>query len=416
MPPVQPHTSRTILHVDMDAFFASVEQRDNPALRGKPVLVAGDGPRGVVAAASYEARAFGCHSAQPTAIAKRRCPNATIVSGSYSTYKAVSKQVFEILERFSPAIQPISIDEAFLDVTGSTHLFGPGESIAKQIRALVLTETGLTCSVGVAPNKFLAKLASDLNKPDGISVIPPDQIRQILDPMPVTKLWGVGPSAERTLGKLGIRTIADLRKMPVDTLIARMGDQGRHLHQLAQGIDDRPVRIDREAKSISHEHTFSTDLEDPDEVRAILARQAQDVATRLRKHLRYAKTITIKVRFGEFETITRSTTLDAQTDETRVIHDAARALFDTWARAYRPVRLIGIGVSQLTDAPAEPGLFDQTDHTAANKSRAVDRVSDAIADRFGKDAIARASAIRAKPRHGAHGPGSDTPTNEGHTP
>lgn len=404
-----PVSSRTILHVDMDAFFASVEQRDNPDLRGKPVLVGGSGPRGVVAAASYEARVFGCHSAQPTAVAKRLCPHAIIVSGRHSDYKAVSRQVFAILERFSPAIQPISIDEAFLDVTGSTHLFGSGESIAKQIRKLVKEETQLTCSVGVAPNKFLAKLASDMNKPDGLFIIEPETIQQALDPLPVTRLWGVGPSAERALAKLGIRTIADLRRMPVDTLVARMGDQGRHLHQLTQGIDDRPVHIDREAKSISHEHTFGVDLDDPDEVRSLIARQAQDVAMRLRKHHRYAKTITIKVRFGDFETITRSHTLDNQTDETRVIHDAARDLFDTWARSFRPVRLIGVGVSQLTDAPAEPGLFDTRDNT---KSRAVDRVSDAIADRFGKDAITRASSLRAKPRHGAHGPGSDTPTNE----
>lgn len=404
---------RAILHVDMDAFFASVEQRDNPQLKGKPVLVGGDGPRGVVAAASYEARVFGCHSAQPTVIAKRLCPQAVVVSGSFSSYKSVSKQVFEILERFSPAIQPISIDEAFLDVTGSTQLFGSPIEIAKQIRTLVQHETQLTCSVGVAPNKFLAKLASDLDKPDGLTVIPRDRIHEILDPLPVTKLWGVGPSAERTLGKLGIRTIADLRKMPVDSLVARMGDQGRHLHQLAHGIDDRPVRIDREAKSISHEHTFATDLQDPDEVRALIARQAQDVAMRLRKHARYAKTITLKIRFGDFETVTRSITLDNQTDETKVIHDAARSLFDLWAQSFKPVRLIGTGVSHLTDAPAEPGLFDETDNT---KSRAVDRVSDAIADKFGKDTIARASTLRAKPRHGAHGPGSSTPTSEDQDP
>ena len=400
------HPPRAILHVDMDAFFASVEQRDNPDLRGKPVLVGGSGPRGVVAAASYEARAFGCHSAQPTSIARRLCPSAIIVSGRHSDYKAVSKQVFDILQRFSPAIQPISIDEAFLDVTGSTKLFGSPTDIAKQIRRLVKEETQLTCSVGVAPNKFLAKLASDMDKPDGLFVIEPDTIQQTLDPLPVTRLWGVGPSAERSLAKLGIRTIADLRKMPPETLAARMGDLGRHLHQLARGIDDRPVRLDREAKSISHEHTFGTDLDNPDEVRAIIARQAQDVASRLRKHRRYARTVSIKVRFGDFETITRSTTLDNQTDETRIIHDAARSLFDIWAQSFKPVRLIGVAVAQLTDAPADPGLFDTTSN---EKSRAVDRVSDAIADKFGKDAIARASTLRAKPRHGAHGPGSNTP-------
>lgn len=393
----------------MDAFFASVEQRDNPQLRGKPVLVGGSGPRGVVAAASYEARTFGCHSAQPTAVALRLCPSAIIVSGRHADYKAVSRQVFAILERFSPAIQPISIDEAFLDITGSLKLFGSPVHIAQEIRRLVKDETQLTCSVGVAPNKFLAKLASDMDKPDGLTIIDPDRIQETLDPLPVTKLWGVGPSAERSLARLGIRTIRDLRSMPIDTLRARMGDHGVHLHTLARGIDDRPVRIDRSAKSISHEHTFGVDLDNPEEVRALIARQSQDVAMRLRKNNRFARTVTIKVRFGNFETITRSHTLEQQTDETRTIHDAARSLFDTWARSFQPVRLIGVAVSQLTDAPATPGLFDTNDH---DKERAVDQISDAIADKFGKDAITRASSLSAKPRHGAHGPGSDTPLDQ----
>ena len=404
-----PPSPRAILHVDMDAFFASVEQRDNPDLRGKPVLVGGSGPRGVVAAASYEARTFGCHSAQPTAVALRLCPGAIIVSGRHSDYKAISRQVFAILERFSPSIQPVSIDEAYLDVTGSTQLFGPPVEIAKQIRRLVYEETQLTCSVGVAPNKFLAKLASDMDKPDGLTHIPHDRVQGIIDPLPVTKLAGVGPSAERSLARLGVRTIRDLRGIPLETLRARMGEQGQHLHNLARGIDDRPVRIDREAKSISHEHTFPADLDNPDEVRAIIARQAQDVAMRLRKHNRFARTVSIKVRYGNFETITRAHTLDSQTDETRAIHNAARELFDTWARSFRPVRLIGVGLSQLTDAPAAPGLFDTTDH---EKDRAVDRLSDTIADKFGKDAITRASSLKAKPRHGAHGPGSDTPLDQ----
>ncbi len=404
-----PPSPRAILHVDMDAFFASVEQRDRPELRGKPVLVGGSGPRGVVAAASSEARAFGCHSAQPTAVALRLCPSAIVVSGRHSDYKAISRHVFDILERFSPAIQPVSIDEAYLDVTGSTQLFGPPVEIAKQIRRLVKEETGLTCSVGVAPNKFLAKLASDMDKPDGLTHIPHDRVQGIIDPLHVSKLAGVGPSAERALARLGVRTIRDLRSIPLETLRARMGEQGQHLHNLARGIDDRPVRIDRVAKSISHEHTFPADLDNPDEVRAIIARQAQDVAMRLRKHHRFARTVTIKVRYGNFETITRSHPLDSQTDETRAIHNAARELFDTWARSFQPVRLIGVGVSQLTDAPAAPGLFDTTDH---DKARAVDRVSDAIADKFGKDAIARAASLRAKPRHGAHGPGSDTPLDQ----
>jgi len=395
---------RSILHIDMDAFFASVEQRDHPELRGKPVLVGGDGPRGVVAAASYEAREFGCRSAMPSAVAKRLCPHAVFVKGSMGVYKEVSKQVFGILERFSPAIQPISIDEAFLDVSGSTHLFGSATEIAIEIRRLVLAETGLTCSVGIAPNKFLAKLASDMNKPDGYTVITTETAQGILDPLPVDRLMGVGPSAKARLERIGVRTVAQLRKMPVELLDAKLGEHGVRLSRLSRGIDDRPVRMDREAKSISHEHTFATDLEDVDEVRAIIMRQAEDVASRLRKHGRFAKVITIKVRFGDFETITRSNTLDFQTNETSVIHRESRALFDVWARGFRPVRLIGVGLSGLTDCASVGGLFE-TESSETNK--AIDQATDAITTKFGKHALTRASTLRAKPSHGLHGPGSD---------
>jgi len=401
---------RTILHIDMDAFFASVEQRDHPELRGKPVLVGGDGPRGVVAAASYEARKYGCHSAMPSSIAKRLCPNAIFVKGSHGVYSKVSKQVFEILERFSPAIQPISVDEAFLDVTGSTHLFGSPTDIAIEIRRLVKAELNLTCSVGIAPNKFLAKLASDMNKPDGYTVITKDTIAQILDPLPVEVLIGVGPSAKSKLDRLGVRTVAQLKALPIDTLRALLGDFGAKLHQLARGIDDRRVRIDRGAKSISHEHTFEIDLDNLEELHALLARQSQDVAARLRKHNRFAKTISIKVRFGDFETITRSSTLEHQTDETKQIHEAAKALFDHWARTFRPVRLLGVGLSQLTESPADAGLFDAQSN---DKNKAVDRAADAIANKFGKGALTRASSLKAPTRHGLHGPGSnpeDRPT------
>ncbi len=397
---------RSILHVDMDAFFASVEQRDRPELRGKPVLVGGDGPRGVVAAASYEARKYGIHSAMPSAIAKRLCPHAIFVSGSQGRYGKISKEVFTIFERFTPMIQPLSIDEAFLDVTGTQSLFGSPIEIAKQIRAAVHTEVKLTCSVGVAPNKFLAKLASDMNKPDGLMVIKHDQIHEILDPMPVDKIPGVGPSTVKSLARLGARTIGDIRKLPVSTLRARLGEYGPRLHQLAQGIDDRPVRLDRQAKSISHEHTFETDLKNPDEVRALIARQCEDVARRLRKHKRFARTVTIKVRFGDFETVTRSKTLEYQTNQTSDIHNAARILFDKWASCFRPVRLIGVGVSQLTEHTDAGGLFDQGRNETQKK---VDQIGDQIKERFGKNAVMRGSSLQAKPDHGAHGPGSDTP-------
>jgi DNA polymerase-4 len=311
-----------------------------------------------------------------------------------------------ILESYSPLVQPVSIDEAFVDVTGSAALFGGGVAIAEQIRRRVKTELLLTCSVGVAPNKFLAKLSSDLNKPDGLAVITPETIRSTLDPLPVSRLWGVGPAAEKSLHRLGVRTIRDLHALPLDVLRARFDDFGGHLWNLARGLDDRPVHTDREAKSISHEHTFAQDLEDLDAVRAVLADEAEQVARRLRKHARFARTVTVKIRFGDFETVTRSATLEAATDRTDAVTNAARALFDQWARAFRPVRLIGVGVSNLTESAGQAGLFDAGD---AEKKRAVDRAADLIAERFGKRAVQRGSALHHQKRHGAHGPGSDTP-------
>jgi len=395
---------RSILHVDMDAFFASVEQRDHPELRGKPVLVGGDGPRGVVAAASYEARVFGCHSAMPSSIAKRLCPQAIFVKGSHGVYGRVSKQVFEILERFSPAIQPISVDEAFLDVTGSTNLFGTPVEMAIEIRRLVREELELTCSVGIAPNKFLAKLASDMNKPDGYTVITNETMEAILDPLPVERIMGVGPAAKRDLDRLGIRTVKQLRSFPVEALTARFGEFGERLHRLSSGLDDRPVRVDKGARSISHEHTFETDLDNPEEVRSIIARQAGDVASRLRRHGRYVKTVSIKVRFGDFQTITRSTTFESQTNETATIHQAAKALFDHWAKDFHPVRLIGVALSGLTESAAEAGLFDVQ---SSGSNQAIDQATDVITGRYGKGALTRASTLRAKPTHGLYGPGSD---------
>ncbi|MEM7629642.1 MAG: DNA polymerase IV [Planctomycetota bacterium] len=400
---------RGILHVDMDAFFASVEQRDNPELRGKPVLVGGAGRRGVVAAASYEARRFGCRSAMPTAVALRNCPHAVVVRGSYETYKEVSAQVMSILESCTPLVQPVSIDEAFCDVTGSVQLLGEPSAIARRIRSDVRAQTGLTCSVGVAPNKFLAKLASDLDKPDGLTIITRETVRTVLDPLPVSRLWGVGPAAQQRLARLGLRTIGDIAGAEHQTLLQALGDFGAHVHTLALGLDDRPVTPDREAKSISHEQTFGENLADPDAVRAVLLDQAEQVARRLRRHGRLARTVTVKIRFGDFETVTRSRTLDEAGDSTRAIAHAARGLFDQWARQFRSVRLIGVGVSQLGDpAGAAPqlGLFDAE---TSERSRAVDRATDAIADRFGPRAVQRAGALEARARtrqRGQFGPGS----------
>jgi DNA polymerase-4 len=403
-------TPRTILHVDLDAFFASVEQLDDPALRARPVLVGGTGNRGVVAAASYEARAFGCRSAMPMATARRLCPHAVVVRGRHERYRELSTQVFTVLERFTPLVQPVSIDEAFLDCTGSLPLFGPGCVIGERIRAEVRAQTGLTCSVGVAPNKFLSKLASDLRKPDALVELTPEGFQAVLDPLPVSKIWGVGPAAEASLARLGVRTIADLRAMPPEVLRERFGDFGAHIHDLAHGVDERPVHTDRQAKSISHEQTFAQNLSDPDDVRAVLADQAEQTARRLRRAARFAQSVSVKIRFGDFETITRATSIDA-TDRTDVIVAAARGVFDAWAaRSFRPVRLIGCALADLTDAGAPDGLFDRAD---AEKRRAVDAAADAIAARFGKRAVVRASTLRtergtsgAQPDAGQWGPGS----------
>jgi len=390
----------------MDAFFASVAQLDHPELRGKPVLIGGDGPRSVVAAASYEARAFGCHSALPMAIAKRRCPQAVIVAHDGPRYRELSRRAFEVFEQVTPIVQPRSIDEAYLDVTGSIPLLGPGRAIAEHIRAEVRRVTGgLTCSVGVAPNKALAKIASELHKPDGLTVIEPEDAQAVLDPLPVSAIAGVGAAAERSLARLGVRTIAQLRGLPIDVLEARLGKFGAELHSLARGIDDRPVTTDRETKSIGHERTFDQDLEDPDEVRGVLCGLAEDSARRLRRAGRLARTVTLKIRFGEFQTQTRARTLEAATDATAPLWQAADALFTEWARSFRPVRLVGVSLSGLTEAGesgANPGrqmdLFAEPESPEARargeRARELDKATDAIAHKFGKHAIRRARAIR----------------------
>ena len=376
----------------MDAFFASVEQLDDETLRGKPVLVGGDGPRGVVAAASYEAREFGCRSAMPMVVAKRLCPHACIVAGRFARYRELSDAVFEVFHGVTPLVQPLSIDEAFLDVTGSQRLLGTGVEIAHRVRAEIKTRTGLTASVGVAPNKFLAKLASDLDKPDGLVVIEMSRVREVLWPLPASKLPGVGPAAEKKLHRMGVRTIGDLAALPVRVLQDRFGSFGESLSERAHGRDDRPVVTDREAKSISHEQTFGSDLDDASAVRAVLSEQVDAVARRLRRKGRAAKTVTVKIRFGDFETVTRSGSLGERTDATDRIWAEAERLFEAWARrSFRPVRLIGVGVGQLGDPGGEQaGLFEQqreaTDHSA-------DTALDAITAKFGEGAITRGRSL-----------------------
>lgn len=382
----------------MDAFFASVEQLDDPALRGKPVLVGHDGPRGVVAAASYEARVYGCHSAQPMAVAKRLCRGAIVVRGHFERYREESHKVFAILESFTPVVEPLSIDEGFLDVTGSQGLFGEPEAIARRIKERIRAQTRLTGSVGVAPNKFLAKLASDMDKPDGLTVIRPEDVDRVLPPLPIGKIWGIGPKTAERLAGIGVRTIGDLRKLDPDVLACRLGADAEHYRRLAFGLDDREVTPDSEARSIGHEQTFGQDLTDPEAVRRVMLEQSEQVSARLRRHRLFALGVMVKIRYGDFETVTRAKRLEAPTDTTQPIWHAARALFDEWAKAFRPVRLIGVTATRLTGGEPQLQLFADA---GAEKQRRVDTAMDRINARFGKSAIGRGRPAGAPGESGA---------------
>jgi DNA polymerase-4 len=383
--------TRTILHVDMDAFFASIEQLDRPELRGKPVLVGYDGPRGVVAAASYEARPSGCRSAMPMAVAKRLCPDAVVVSVRMSRYSEVSDKLFKVFDDFSPLVEPLSVDEAFIDVTGSRQLLGDGPTIARNLKRRVRDELRLTASVGIAPNKFLAKLASDLQKPDGLTRIGSENVDAILPPLPVTRLWGVGPVMGERLATLGIRTIGDLRLAPADLLASRLGEEAEHYIRLAHGLDDRPVTPDSQARSISHEHTFGQDMASAEELRSVLVRQVEAVARRVRRGGFKAQRVSLKIRLGDFKTISRSATLAEPTDTTHGLTQSARAIFDAWAAdSFRPVRLIGFTAERLSaDEPAQLNLFTDPKQP---RHQAIDAATDRIVARFGKGAIHRGLA------------------------
>ncbi len=379
--------ARSILHADMDAFFASVEQRDRPELRGRPVLVGHDGARGVVAAASYEARRFGCRSAQPISVAKRLCPEAVIVGGDMRRYVEASEQIFAIYRDESPLVEPLSIDEAFLDMTGMERARGDPVTVARRIRARVLDETRLTASVGVAPNKFLAKLASDLDKPDGLTVIRADSVLERIGPLPIERLWGVGPATAERVHAAGLRTFADVRELTRDDLVRRFGAFGVRLFHLSRGEDDRPVVPDGAAKSIGQECTFSEDLVDPRDVLVVLLRQADSVGRRLRRSGLSARTLTVKIRYGAFQTITRSSTLPRPSAVSAELRAAAQELFQHWVEhSFRPVRLIGATAGRLQDGPGQLELFGDA---GTERERRLDDVVDGIRDRFGSAAIRR---------------------------
>lgn len=339
---------RSIIHLDMDAFYPAVEVLDNPELKGKPVIVGGSRERGVVSSASYEARKFGVHSAQPMATAMRLCPKGIFLPGRMSRYKEVSKQVFEIFYRFTPLVEPLSIDEAFLDVTGSERLLGKPVEIAKKIKQVVFEETGLTVSAGVAPSKFVAKIASDIDKPDGLTVVPHGKVREFLDPLPVKKMWGVGKKTQEALARLNIRTFRDLRQMPVKVLEQRFGKHGIKMHQLAKGIDEREVITEHEAKSVGHEQTFMEDILDLEAVKKEILSLANKVGRRMRRESVTGKTVTLKVKYNDFKQITRAETLQKSTDDGFEIYSTASRLLQKTQVGKRPVRLLGISLSQLS--------------------------------------------------------------------
>jgi DNA polymerase-4 len=389
----------------MDAFYASVEQHDHPSLQGKPVLVGGSGKRGVVCAASYESRAFGCRSAMPMSVARRLCPQAIVAKPRFARYIEVSEQVRAIFDTFTPLVEPLSLDEAFLDVTGSVSLLGEPRAMAEEIRRRVKGTTGVTCSVGVAPNKFLAKLASDMNKPDGITVLGPaaDRVQSQIDPLNIERMWGVGPKTAPKLHSRGWRTFKDIRLAGIDQLRAALGDFGEHCSQLSQGLDDRVVHAERDSKSIGHEETFHDDIEDFEELRGILLAHVEHVARRLRKNALLCRTVSLKLRRPDFTTLSRSTTLDHATNETATLWRAAQGTFDAWAvtPGAGALRLLGIhlgGLEQTNGAPKgeQLPLFVPVPDPSLVKRSGVDRATDAIAKRFGSSAIGRARTIRKK--------------------
>ena len=382
--------ARVILHVDMDAFYASIEQRDNPELRGKPVVVGGAN-RGVVAAASYESRVFGIRSAMPMAEARRRCPDIIRVAPRMAHYQAVSREIFGVFREFTPLVEGLSLDEAFLDVTSSRRLFGNGHNIAVAVKDRIRERTGLTASVGVATNKLVAKIASDLDKPDGLVVVAADRVHDILDPLPVSVIPGIGKQTLSRLHAVGVRTIAELRSAPDRDLEPVFGRFTRRTRERASGIDDRPVIASRAEKSISNEQTYDTDLCDRREMQRQLLRLTERTAGRLRKAGLCAGTVHVKVRQSDFKTFTRQKRLTPPGNGTDQIYAVARELLDAWLNGNPDarIRLLGVGSSSL--APAEqPDLFADGDTSPASD---FDRTVDEIRDRFGSDSLTRARTL-----------------------
>ena len=388
-------TQRAILHADMDAFYASVEQRDHPELRGRPVIVGGTSTRGVVCAASYEARVFGVHSAMPTVHARKLCPHAVFLRGDMAKYRRVSKQIRAVFESVSPEVEPLSLDEAFIDVTASRTLFGEPLAIGRLLRERVRAATDLAVSVGIGPGKMIAKLASDASKPDGLLEIKADGVRAFLDPLPVGRLWGVGPVPRGVLERAGLRTIADLRAIAVERLRRIAGPAPEHLRALAEGEDPREVDPARETKSYGEENTFGEDVRDDAMARTAIIVHAEAVARRLRHDGMRGRVVVLKMKLaerlgpGKFRLLTRRTTLPAPTDDGKVLSDAALALW-TANRPRIPVRLLGVAAAGILPAAApQLALFDDR----VDRRRALNTALDRVLTRWGDDAIARGGRV-----------------------
>lgn len=375
-----------IMHVDMDAFYAAVEQMDNPELKGKPVIVGGISNRGVVSTASYEARKYGVHSAMPIAEAKRLCPHGIFLPGRHERYSEVSRQIFAILYQYTPIVEKVSIDEAFLDLTGCSRLFGDSIQIGRRIKADIYNKFGLTASIGLASNKFLAKLASDMEKPDGFFVIEEKDIDRILEPLDVGKIWGVGKRTAEILKSKGIDTIGRLKTLTIEELETLLGKNGVRLYYLSRGIDNRRVEVNNPVKSISHEETFAEDISDRNLILASLLRMSIKVSRRLRKAGLVGNTIEVKIRYGDFTTYTRSISISVGTNQTDIIYQKAIYLLEKNKLLNRPIRLLGVGVSNLSpEGPEQLSLFENN-----LKMEKLAKTIDLIRDKFGETSVIRA--------------------------
>jgi DNA polymerase-4 len=381
-----------ILHVDMDAFFASVEQRDNPDLLGKPVIVAGHSNRSVVSAASYEARKFGIHSAMPVFQARQKCPHVIIQPGSREKYARDSRKIMAILRRFSPLVEPVSIDEAFLDITGCEKLIGTPEQTAQKIKTEIADQLALTCSVGGAPVRFLAKIASDMNKPDGLTIISPEAMSRVIDTLPISKVPGVGTKAMDQMQRLHIETLGDVKKFDAQLLNYKFGSFGQRLFQLARGIDTTPIEPERPRKSISGEVTLSSDISNPGDVQSVLLAQAHRVGNELRAGNQRCRKVSIKLKFSDFSQITRSKTLGTWICSSNAIFDQALSLYHS-LKITKKIRLVGVGVSEFqdTETPIQRSLFSDEPQIQNRQWEAVDRAMDSVLAKFGPNALKKAN-------------------------